>query len=155
MGSYSIDNATAVQGRYADIVTTSQNTQGKDKVWKDAVSKTVSAYKDRDFLPEGVIPKIGSSEEMQSGFNEEKKSKYEDIVKDEIKMNSITETLNELMAELSAQVKFSVHKETSFLTVKFIDMQSNKVLKEFPAEEYLDMIAQIRKFIGAMVDEKV
>ena len=153
MGSYSIDNATAMQGRYADIVTTSQSLQPNYNKARNSANVD-SKNKARDFNQEN-IQKTGDSSEEKVWSLSDDQDKKEELLKDEEKMNSITEVLNEFMAQWNAQLRFSVHKETSYLTVKFVDMKNNKVLKEFPPEEYLDMIGKIRKFIGTMIDEKV
>ena len=150
MGSYSVDNATATQGRYADIVATSSSVPVKPKI------STGNKVEKPLFPHEVVLPKNDAvPEEKPSTWAEEQKAKKEEIANDEEKLNAITETLNEFMSQWNAHLRFSIHKETSLLTVKFIDKKSNKVLKEFPPEEYLDMIGKIREFIGTMVDEKV
>ena len=157
MGSYSIDNVTATQGRYADVVATSKPVQVKNKVMPESNNrKSDNAFKvkNKEFLAENSLDKNESVDEKVFGSAEEQKAK-EELMNDEEQMNSITETLNKFMAQWNAHLKFAVHKETEMLTVKFVDMKNNKVLKEFPPEEYLDMIAKIRKFIGAMIDEKV
>lgn len=86
---------------------------------------------------------------------EKDKSKYTEIINDEVKFDFITETLNELMAQWNADLKFAVHRDTGEIMVKFVNSKTNKVIKEFPPEEYLDMIANIRKYIGNVVDEKI
>ena len=150
MGSYSVDNTTATQGRYADIVATSQSVPVKPKI------STGNKVEKSSFPNEVALPKNDAvSEEKSSTWAEEQKAKKEEFANDEEKLNAITETLNEFMSQWNAHLQFSIHKETSLLTVKFVDQKSNKVLKEFPPEEYLDMIGKIREFIGSMVDEKV
>ncbi|MDR2006682.1 MAG: flagellar protein FlaG [Acidaminococcales bacterium] len=93
--------------------------------------------------------------EKNGALLDDQKAKYEEIISDEDKMDAITETLNKFMAQWNADLQFEVHKDTSFLMVKFVDLKNGRVLKEFPPEEYLDMIANIRKYIGTMVDKKV
>lgn len=97
---------------------------------------------------------VAKNNEKKNLPTEERKNK-EDVANDEKEMSAITEILNKFVAQWNAHLQFSLHKEASIMSIKFIDMKNNKVLKEFPAEEYLDMIGNIRKYIGTMVDEKV
>lgn len=152
MGSYSIDNAVATQGRYADIVATSRPlvTQPKNKNQFNA-SGNVEA---KSYLPENALPHEENAEEAFFPMSKEQQLKAE-IFNNEEAMNDITATLNDFVSQWNNHLQFSVHEETSMLTVKVVDLKSNKVLKEFPPEEYLDMIAKIREFIGSMIDEKI
>lgn len=91
----------------------------------------------------------------KTNLGEIDKAKYEDILNDEVKLDFITESLNELMTQWNADLKFAIHKETGKIMVKFVNSKNDRVIKEFPPEQYLDMIANIRKYIGNVVDEKI
>jgi flagellar protein FlaG len=156
MGSYSIDNAVAAQGRYANVVN-APPVADKEFIYPRAATvklprtekKLKVAEKDAKTAQETV------DKEKNGALLDDQKAKYEEIISDEDKMDAITETLNKFMAQWNADLQFEVHKDTSFLMVKFVDLKNGRVLKEFPPEEYLDMIANIRKYIGTMVDKKV
>ncbi len=49
---------------------------------------------------------------------------------------------------------FGIHEETNRVTIKIIDKESKEVIKEFPPEKTLDMIAKVWEMAGLMVDEK-
>ena len=49
---------------------------------------------------------------------------------------------------------FGIHEETNRVTIKIVDKQSKEVIKEFPPEKTLDMIAKVWEMAGLMVDEK-
>ena len=49
---------------------------------------------------------------------------------------------------------FGVHEDTNRITIKIIDKESKEVIKEFPPEKTLDMIAKVWEMAGLMVDEK-
>lgn len=53
------------------------------------------------------------------------------------------------------EVIFGIHDATNRVTIKIIDKDSKKVLKEFPPEKTLDMIAKVWEMAGLMVDEKM
>ena len=49
---------------------------------------------------------------------------------------------------------FGIHEETNRVTIKIVDKQTKEVIKEFPPEQTLDMIAKVWEMAGLMVDEK-
>ncbi len=68
---------------------------------------------------------------------------------------SLTEALNHFMALQSADLQFSFHEKTERIIVKLVDVKTNEVLREFPPKEFLDMVARIQDYLGALVDKKV
>ncbi|MCF0186856.1 MAG: flagellar protein FlaG, partial [Bacteroidaceae bacterium] len=54
----------------------------------------------------------------------------------------------------SMEAKFGFHEKTNRVTIKMVDKESGKVVKEFPAEETLDLIAKAWELAGIMVDER-
>lgn len=61
--------------------------------------------------------------------------------------------MNKRMANTSAQ--FGIHEGTGRVTIKIIDKETKDVIKEFPAEETLEMIEKAWELAGIMVDEKL
>lgn len=49
---------------------------------------------------------------------------------------------------------FGIHDDTNRVTIKIVDKKSKEVIKEFPPEQTLDMIAKVWEMAGIMVDEK-
>ena len=60
--------------------------------------------------------------------------------------------MNKKMANSVAQ--FGIHEETNHITIKIVDKESRKVIKELPPEKTLDMIAKVWEMAGLLVDEK-
>lgn len=54
----------------------------------------------------------------------------------------------------NSEAVFGIHDATNRVTIKIIDKESKKVLKEYPPEKTLDMIAKVWEMAGLMVDEK-
>lgn len=50
--------------------------------------------------------------------------------------------------------RYGYHEETNRVTIKIVDKDSDKVIKEFPAEETLDMIAKVWELAGVFLDER-
>ena len=49
---------------------------------------------------------------------------------------------------------FGIHEGTNRVTIKLVDKQTKEVIKEFPPDKTLDMIARVWEMAGLMVDEK-
>ncbi len=75
-----------------------------------------------------------------------------DLSKEDTK--SLTEALNHFMALQGADLQFSYHEKTERMIVKLVDAKTNEVLREFPPKEFLDMVARIQEYLGALVDKK-
>ncbi len=57
-------------------------------------------------------------------------------------------------AKSNAEAVFGIHEKTNRVTIKMVDKETHKVIKEFPPDETLDMIAKVWEIAGIMVDEK-
>lgn len=69
-------------------------------------------------------------------------------------LKNITQAMNQFMENMNADLHFSVHEKTKQLMVRLVDEKTNKVLKEFPSHEFLDMMAGIQEYVGIILDKK-
>lgn len=54
----------------------------------------------------------------------------------------------------NSEAIFGIHEETNRVTIKIVDRSTKEVIKEFPPEKTLDMIAKVWEVAGLLVDEK-
>ena len=54
----------------------------------------------------------------------------------------------------NSEAVFGIHEGTDRITIKIVDKDSKKVIKELPPEKTLDMIAKVWEMAGILVDEK-
>lgn len=54
----------------------------------------------------------------------------------------------------NTEAVFGVHERTNRVTIKIVDKESKEVIKEFPPEKTLDLIAKAWELAGILVDEK-
>lgn len=69
------------------------------------------------------------------------------------------ETLKRRISDLNKQLnntecQYGIHEKTQRVTLKIVDKETKEVLKEFPAEKTLEMIAKVWEMAGLLVDEK-
>ena len=67
--------------------------------------------------------------------------------------------LKNAVSDLNKQLKdteavFGVHEKTNRITIKIVDRSTKEVLKEYPPEQTLDIIAKVWEIAGLLVDEK-
>lgn len=68
------------------------------------------------------------------------------------KLKRAVEELNKRAVE--SEAVFGVHDSTNRMTIKIVDKKTKEVLKEYPPEKTLDMIAKVWELAGLLVDEK-
>lgn len=65
--------------------------------------------------------------------------------------NALSEMNNKMS---NSEAIFGIHEKTNRVMIKIIDKTTKEVIKEYPPEETLDMIAKVWEIAGIMVDEK-
>lgn len=68
------------------------------------------------------------------------------------KIKKAVEQLNRSMPH--SEAVFGIHDATNRVTIKIVDKETKEIIKEFPPEETLDMIAKVWELAGIMVDER-
>ncbi|WP_159885439.1 flagellar protein FlaG [Paenibacillus puerhi] len=54
----------------------------------------------------------------------------------------------------ATSLEFSVHKKTNLISVKVLDKETGDVIREIPPEKTLDLVANLWRMAGIMVDER-
>jgi len=109
-----------------------------------AQPQEIVAAKDNGRQPEG---KVNGS----AGFNTENEQAANEKVSNE-QLKKAVEELNKKIG--NSEAVFGVHEDTNRVTIKIIDKDTKKVLKELPPEKTLDMIARVWEMAGILIDEK-
>ena len=133
---------TAAAKNTTTKVTTEENTseynpanvQAADKI--DQTTTVVENAQSKDQSNTSADP---NGEQQQQVTNEQ--------------IKKAVEKLNKSMMSHSEAV-FGIHEATNRVTIKIIDKDTKKVIKELPPEKTLDMIAKVWEMAGILVDEK-
>jgi flagellar protein FlaG len=88
----------------------------------------------------------------------------DDLKKAELRGDSIPVSQEQLIKAIERAIKavqgpetslqFSVHKETKMITAKVINKETGQVIREVPPEKTLDLIANLWKVAGILIDER-
>lgn len=67
----------------------------------------------------------------------------------------LKKAVNDLNKQLTnSEAIFGIHEKTNRVTIKIVDKSTKEVIKEYPPEQTLDMIAKVWEIAGILVDEK-
>ena len=69
-------------------------------------------------------------------------------------LKKMIEEMNKKINNSNEVAMFGIHEETNRVMIKIMDKDTKEVIKEFPPEKTLDMIAKIWEMAGILVDEK-
>lgn len=97
----------------------------------------------------GGSDNAGSQQQQAQGGSKAQQQQQSDQLKKAIaEMNKKINNSNE-------EAVFGVHEDTNRIMIKIMDKDTKEVIKEFPPEKTLDMIAKIWEMAGILVDEKL
>ena len=70
--------------------------------------------------------------------------------------NTVKQAISDINKKINPNTiaQYGFHEDTNRVTIKIVDKSSDKVIREFPAEETLDMIAKVWELAGMFLDEK-
>ncbi|HWR29833.1 MAG TPA: flagellar protein FlaG [Negativicutes bacterium] len=77
-----------------------------------------------------------------------------DADKEKKVVENAVESLNKFMDLMTADIRFTMHQKSNRLMVQLVSEKDQTVLREYPSSEFLDMIANIREFVGILTDKK-
>ena len=110
-----------------------------------------------DLTVEAADNSAGSNNESSAknfANNQSKRAETEEQIQaDNAKIKkAISEMTKKVQS--NAEAVFGIHEKTNRVTIKMVDKDTKKVIKEFPPDETLDMIAKVWEIAGILVDEK-
>ncbi len=96
------------------------------------------------------------SAKMQDFSLKAEDTKATNSMKQEVTNEQIKKAVSDLNRKMSrTSCQFGINDATNRVTIKIIDNETKDVIKEYPAEETLEMIEKAWELAGIMVDEKL
>jgi len=99
-----------------------------------------------------VSPSITGESAITSEVHSTDKKTEKKLVKIE-DIQPMTVAMNQFIQMSNPDMQFIVHQKTNEVMVQFVNTKSGQVLKEFPSHEFLDTIANIREYVGMLLDK--
>ena len=115
---------------------------------RNTATKVTTEENPSEYNPANVKAQSKDQNNTSADANSEQQQQ---VTNEQIK--KAVEKLNKNMMSHSEAV-FGIHEATNRITIKIIDKDTKKVIKELPPEKTLDMIAKVWEMAGILVDEK-
>ncbi|MDE7284640.1 MAG: flagellar protein FlaG [Lachnospiraceae bacterium] len=101
------------------------------------------------------------AENNENGGSENSGNNSGNGMQQAVNSQSANEQLKKAVAEMNRKISnsneeavFGIHEKTNRITIKIVDKDTKEIIKEFPPEKTLDMIAKVWEMAGILVDEK-
>jgi flagellar protein FlaG len=70
-------------------------------------------------------------------------------------LEKVAQQLQDFVGEMNRGLEFSVDKDSGRDVIKVIDKASGDLVKQYPSEEVLSLVAKLSDMVGGFVDAKV
>lgn len=74
---------------------------------------------------------------------------------DKSQLEKVAQQLQEFVSQMNRAVRFEVDEDSGRDVLKVIDKDSGDLLKQYPSEEVLEMVARLSEATGALVNEHI
>ena len=123
-----------------------------------ASTKTLDAAVQPEASTQAGLSQTADKKPTVQNFFTEKDQEDKDLSeeKDAKQGTQLKKAVNDLNKQMkNSEAIFGIHDKTNRVTIKIIDETTKEVIKEYPPEETLDMIAKVWEIAGILVDEKL
>ena len=123
-----------------------------------ASTKTLDAAVQPEASTQAGLSQTADKKPTVQNFFTEKDQEDKDLSeeKDAKQGTQLKKAVNDLNKQMkNSEAIFEIHDKTNRVTIKIIDKTTKEVIKEYPPEETLDMIAKVWEIAGILVDEKL
>ncbi len=100
-----------------------------------------------------ATPKLDDTTAKVAKATEEGKD-YNGQEQKEPDLEQIKKAVENINKKMNTEAVFGIHEGTNRVTIKLVDRETKKTIKELPPEKTLDMIAKVWEMAGILVDEK-
>lgn len=87
--------------------------------------------------------------------NSKKKMQNEESAMSRPQLEQVAEKLQEFIGKMNRGLEFSVDKDSGRDVIKVLDKTSGELIKQYPTEEVLSLVAKLSEATGNFVDSKV
>jgi len=88
-------------------------------------------------------------QESEQGLEQEKKSLTP------TQLDKVAQQLQDFVGEMNRGLEFTVDKDSGRDVIKVIDKNSGDLVKQYPSEEVLTLVARLSDSVGGFIDAKV
>ena len=67
----------------------------------------------------------------------------------------LTDGMNKFLESVDTQLRFKMHDELNEYYVTIVDSKTDEVVREIPSKKLMDIHAEMKKFLGILIDRKI
>jgi flagellar protein FlaG len=139
---------TSVAGIDATVINNNNNTNNANSVkQQQLINATRSANKAEQAL------KVSDVVENNATVKDAKEASSAPLSADQL--DKVAQQLQDFVGEMNRGLEFTVDKDSGRDVIKVIDKNSGELVKQYPSEEVLTLVAKLSEMIGSFVDAKV
>ncbi|HJF31267.1 MAG TPA: flagellar protein FlaG [Sporosarcina psychrophila] len=71
------------------------------------------------------------------------------------KARQVTDSMNTFLESANTQLRFKFHEKLNEYYVTIVDSKTDEVIREIPSKKLMDIHAEMREFVGLLVDRKI
>lgn len=125
----------------------------------ESISKdSTMAYRTTEVSTPVAKPEFQTTEPVQAEVAEKDKNEkdYSEGTKSAPSEHTVKQAISDINKKINPNTvaEYGYHEDTKRVTIKIVDKDTDKTIKEYPAEETLDMIAKVWELAGMFLDEK-
>lgn len=127
---------------------------------EQAQAKAEVSSEDNKAVSENIAKAIqamntkGTSDDSTGDTGNQSQAQAQQQMDKNAQIRKAVNDINKSAAGDQSEAVFGIHDKTNRVTIKIIDKKTKEVIKEFPPEKTLDMIAKVWEMAGIMVDER-
>ncbi|MBR6147797.1 MAG: flagellar protein FlaG [Lachnospiraceae bacterium] len=123
-------------------VTTQREAENTDVTSADSATPKIDA----------ITAEVAKASESDTRDDNREQQDRENTKAENEAIKNAVDKMNKNM--FNSEAVFGIHEGTNRVTIKIVDKDTKKVIKELPPEKTLDMIAKMWEMAGILVDEK-
>ncbi|MGB2742264.1 MAG: flagellar protein FlaG [Cognaticolwellia sp.] len=117
-------------------------------------SKTTVSKSSAEIIGRSDVEDIEASTLTGSAQSEQSKTVKQEVLTPQ-QLEKVAQQLQDFVGEMNRGLEFSVDKDSGRDVIKVIDKSSGDLVKQYPSEEVLSLVAKLSDMVGGLVDTKV
>lgn len=95
----------------------------------------------------------------QKPLNNQEVSQKEQVKQEEplsaSQLEKVAQQLQDFVGQMNKSLQFNVHEESGRDVIQVVDRKSGDLIKQYPSEEVLDLVAKLSQATGSLIDEQI
>ncbi len=103
---------------------------------------------------QGTVEKSGDAGKIKEFDSKQLESPKENREKTQEELREAVDKLNKTAVIFDRSLRFQIHDATHRTMVSVVDITNDKIIRQIPNEEVLDLVAKMEDYMGLIFDKK-